>query len=429
MPNLAQQDRALRQTLERLGRLGVIPQAAPTLRRSLSGLESVLQEAVLGEIDAFTESRNPQVLSDMRQHSKDHVVEMLRLFECGDVEDFGFVKAHARRRADQRFPLEVTLHAYRCGHRVMSRWLRDAAAEVAPGRAHEAVDAVADFAIEYTNVISTVATAHYVAETRLIEAAEGDRRIELLNILLSGHDESDGRIARLLKAGGYLDQRQSYCVIAIGTPIQGELESPERVQRVLSALAGLFAPASSIRVLAGLRDGHVLAVASALRRQSGWTAPQTQLAERLSGRLAQLGPSLLIGVSADRPSTATLPKAHREALAALDFTSVDRRVVLFSALPVRSLLVHAGGAYVRAAAPAWIATLLAADERAEGSLTRTLSALAEADLNVQKAGRGLGIHPNTVYARLERIRDLTSLDARRHHDLVELLLAAECARS
>ena len=428
MSNLAQQDRALRQTLDRLARLGVIPHAAPVLRRSVGGLETLLQEAVLGEIDAFTASRNPQILPDMRTHSKDHVVEMLRLFECGEVEDFGFVKAHARRRADQRFPLEVTLHAYRCGHRVMSRWLRDAAAEVTPGSAREAVDAVADFAIEYTNVISAMAAAEYVAETRLIEAAEGDRRTELLTVLLGGYDESDGRIARLLKAGGYLDQRQSYGVIAIRTPIRGELESPERAQRVLSALVDLFA-AAKIRVLTGLRDGHVLAVASAPRRQSGWTAPQTHFAELLSELLAQLGPSLLIGVSADRPSTATLPKAHREALAALDFASVERRVVLFSALPVRSLLVHAGGAYVRAAAPAWIATLLAADERAAGSLTRTLSALAEADLNVQKAGRELGVHPNTVYARLERIRDLTALDARRHHDLVELLLAAECARN
>jgi sugar diacid utilization regulator len=49
-------------------------------------------------------------------------------------------------------------------------------------------------------------------------------------------------------------------------------------------------------------------------------------------------------------------------------------------------------------------------------------------MNVQKAGRRLGVHPNTVYARLGRIRDLTGLDGQRHHDLVELLLAADCCR-
>ncbi len=142
----------------------------------------------------------------------------------------------------------------------------------------------------------------------------------------------------------------------------------------------------------------------------------------------QLGPSVLVGVSADRPSTASIPKALREAAAALEFASVDRRAVLFSELPVRSLLVHAGGEYVRSAAPAWIAPLQSADAKAGGALTRTLSAVADADLNVQKAGRRLAVHPNTIYARLERIRDVSGLDGRRHHDLVELLLALECAR-
>ncbi len=420
-------DRALLQTLERLAKLGVIPDVAPALRRSASNVEAALRDAVLGEVAAFSDSRNPQILPDLRDHSRSHVAEITRLFEGGEPGDLAFDRAHARLRAEQRFPLEATLHAYRCGHRVISRWLRDAAAAVRPQGAHEAVDAIADFAIEYTNVISAAMTSEYVAHTRLIEAAEGDRGAELLNIMLSGYDESDGRIARLLKSAGYLDQRQSYCVVGVQTPIPGELENPERANRILASLADLFAP-TNIRVLAGLRDLRVIAIASALRRQSGWTAPQTSLAERLTSLLMQLGPSVLVGVSADRPSTAWIPKALREAAAALDFASVDRRVVLFSALPVRSLLVHAGGEYVRSAAPSWIASLLAADGKAGGNLLRTLSALADADLNVQKAGRRLEVHPNTVYARLHRIRDVTGLDGQRHHDLVELLLAIECAR-
>ena len=427
MTDTVRPNRSLLQTLERLLELGIIPVVAPALRRSANDVEGALREAVLGEVAAFSDSRNPQILPDLKNHSKSHVVEIARLFEGGEPGDLAFVRAHARRRAEQRFPLEATLHAYRCGHRVISRWLRDAATNVRPQGAHEAIDAIADFAIEYTNVISAAMTSEYVAHTRLIEAAEGDRRTELLNIMLSGYDESDGRIARLLKSAGYLDQRQSYCVVGVRTPIASELENPERAQRIIAALADLFAP-TSIRVLAGLRNSQVIAVLSALRRRSGWTAPQTNLAERLTSLLLQLGPSVLVGVSADRPSTASIPKALREATAALDFAGVDRRVVLFSELPVRSLLIHAGGEYVRSAAPAWVAPLLAADAKAGGTLVRTLSALADADLNVQKAGRRLEVHPNTVYARLQRIRDVTGLDGQRHHDLVELLLAVECAR-
>ena len=428
MSDAAPSPRALLQTLERLTALSVIPDVAPSLRRSAASVEAALRDAVIGEVAGFSDSRNPQILPDLKAHSKDHVAEVTRLFAGEAPDDFAFVRAHARRRAEQRFPLEVSLHAYRCGHRVLSRWLRDAAAGARPESAREAVDAIADFAIEYTDVISAVMTAEYVAHTRLIEAAEGDRSAELLNVLLSGYDESDGRIARLLKAAGYLDQRQSYCLVAARTPIASELENPERARRLLAALADVSAPAN-IRLLAGLRNGRVVAIASALRRQSGWTAPQSSLAERLNALLLQLGPSVLIGVSADRPSTASIPKALREASAALDFASVDRRVVLFSTLPVRSLLVHAGGEYVRSAAPLWSEALIAADAKANGSLVRTLTALADANLNVQLAGRRLDVHPNTVYARLQRIQNVTGLDGRSHRDLVELLLAMDCART
>ena len=419
--------RALTRALERLVELGVVPDVAPVLEGAAGEVERTLWEAVLAEVAAFSDSRNPHVLPELKDHSKDHVREIVRLFGGGAPGDFAFVRTHARRRAEQRFPLEVSLHAYRCGHRVLSRWLRNAAAAGRPEIAHEAVDAIADLAIEYTDAISAAMTSEYVTHTRLIEAAEGDRGAELLNIMLSGYDESDGRIARLLKSAGYLDQRLSYCVVGVRTPIAGELDHPERAQRVLAALADLFAP-TSIRILAGVRNSRVIAVASALRRQSGWTAPQAVLAERMTPLLMQLGPSVLIGVSADRPSTSSIPKAFREAAAALDFASVDRRVVLFSELPVRSLLIHAGGEYVRSAAPAWTAALLAADEKAGGALVRTLSALADADLNVQEAGRRLDVHPNTIYGRLQRIREATGLDGQRHHDLVDLLLAVQCVR-
>lgn len=423
----ARPDRALAQTLEQLSEARVVPDIAPVLRRSADNVKAAMRDAVLGEVAAFSDSRNPRVLPDLVDHVGAHIAEVTRLFEGGDLGDFAFVRAHARLRAEQRFPLEATLHAYRCGHRVISRWLRDAAATARQRLTLEAIDAIADFSIEYTNVVSAVMASDYVAHTRLIEAAEGDRGAELLNVLLSGYDESDGRIARLLKAAGYLDQRRSYCVVCVRTPIADELENPERAQRLLAAVADQFA-STNIRILAGLRNSRVIALASALRRQSGWTEPQTNLAERLTFHLMQLGPSVLVGVSADHPSTASIPKALREATAALDFTSMDRRVVPFSELPVRSLLVHAGGEYVRSAAPAWSRALLSADAKTGGILVRTLMALADADLNVQQVGRRLEVHPNTVYARLKRIQHITGLDGRRHHDLVELLFAVECVR-
>lgn len=421
-------DRRLRRALERLAGLGVIPDAAASLDVSARKAEEALRKTVLDEVSGFTESHNPHVLPELKEHLRSHVLELSRLFEGGAVGDFDFVRAHARRRAEQRFPLEFSLQAYRCVRKILTRWLSEAAASAHPASLDDAIAAIADFAGEYTDVISAAMTSEYVEQTRVLAAAERDRGAELLGALLSGYDESDGRIARLLKSSGYLEQRQSYCVVAARSANAGEMEQPARAQRIIASLNDLVA-ATNIRSLAGARGPAVIAVMSASRRQSGWTAPQTNLAERLQSLLLQWGPAVLVGVSADQPSTSAIPKALREATVALEFASVARRAVLFSALPARSLLLHAGGEFLRATQPAWAAGLIAANDRANGGLLKTLTALADADLNVQKAARNLGVHANTVYARLGRIRELTGLDGQRHHHLVELLLVAECARA
>ena len=152
------------------------------------------------------------------------------------------------------------------------------------------------------------------------------------------------------------------------------------------------------------------------------------MADRIHPMLLVLGPAVLVGISTDHPSTSFLPKALHEATIALDFASVTKRVVQFSDLPIRDLLLHRTADYLQSAPPHWIANFVEADRKAAGMLVQTLRAVAEADMNVQKAARILGKHPNTVYARIARINDLTGLDAQRYHDLTELLLAADCWR-
>ena len=78
----------------------------------------------------------------------------------------------------------------------------------------------------------------------------------------------------------------------------------------------------------------------------------------------------------------------------------------FSSLPIRGLLVHRGAEYIQSAPPNWVAALIASDAKAGGALVHTLRAIADADMNMQKAARILGKHPNTIYTRIERIRDL-----------------------
>ncbi len=416
---------ALRDSLSALLSSGVLRDAGSQLDVTTENAAMALRQAVLTEVPAFSTSGNPEILPSLAVHAGEHIREIRRLAEGGEIGDFAFVAAHAQRRAEQFFPLEAILHAYRCGHRILSRWLRDAAVAQQRQNLENAISAVADLSIEYTNTISTIMAAEYVAQTRILAEAAGDRRSELLNILLSGHDESDQRSARLLKRAGYLEQRHSYCVVVAQSINPAEMELPERAQRILNAISGVVAT-TAIRMLGGIRNSVVTAVLSDVRRQSGWTAPQANLASRLQPLLLTLGPAVVVGISSDQPSTSFLPRALQEATIALDFASVSRRVVQFAELPLRSLMLHRGGEYVRSVAPSWISAFVDADVKAKGSLIATLRMLADTDLNVQDAGRQLGVHPNTVYARLGRIKVMSGLDGQRHHDLVELLLAADC---
>ncbi len=420
-------DRGLQQVLDVLSGSGVIPEAAAALDATMRTAGNELRDAVIAEVPAYTASGNPEILPGLSQHSADHIREVRRLFGGGEAGNFEFVRSHAQLRSEQRFPLEAILHAYRCGHRIVSHWLREAAITTLGRNLEEIVSAVADFSIEYTNAISTIVASEYVTHTRKLAEAEGDLRTELLNILLSGHDESDGRVARLLKRAGYLDQRQSYCVVAAQSVNAPEMESHARAQRIVSALSEAVAT-TPIRVLAGIRSNLVTAVLSDRRRQSGWTAAQANFSERVRPKLLLLGPAVLLGISADHPSTSFLPKALQEAMIALDFAGVSNRVVHFSDLPIRALLLHRGTDYVRMAPPHWVKIFADADAKAGGVLTETLRAIADASMNIQKAARSLGKHPNTVYARIERIEQLTGLDGQSYHGLTELLLAADCWR-
>jgi hypothetical protein len=404
-----------------------VPGSAAALRRSIATVEEALRTTIVAEVPAFSTVADAEVRADLGRHVREHVEEVLRLFDGGELGDFAFVREHAQRRAEQRFPLEATLHAYRCGHKVLSRWLRDAATEGAPENGEHAVAAVADFAIEYTNVVSTICAAEYVARTRLLADTEGDRRTELLNLVLGGYAESDARAIRLLKRAGYLEQRLSFCVALVRAADPLEMENPARVQRIAESVRE--AVSAPIRALLGVRNHVVTAVFSDARRLSGWTAPRAPLSEQVRSALLILGPAVLVGVSTDHSSSASIPRASHEASVALDFASAGERVLRYSDLSIRRLLLHGAGGQLERALPPWNAELAAADALARGALIDTLRALADADLNVQQAARTLGLHPNTLYARMQRIRDLTALDCRRYHDLSELLLAVDCRRA
>jgi hypothetical protein len=419
---------ALYSSIASLVELKIVPAVGQAMQVGTSVIQRNLYESIVDEVSAYTESGNPDVLPELDKHLAHHIAEVCRLLAGGRPGDLAFVRAHAHRRAEQKFPLDALLHAYRCVHKALARWIRDAALENAPESAHvrRVVAAVTDFTIEYTGAIGTLSTSEYVLHTRALAEAEGDQRTELLNLLLSGYDESDSRAAQLLRRGGYLEQRQSFVVAVARSVNPREMENTARAQRMAEALAHALAN-SPIRTLVGIRDDLVIGVLSGTRRQSGWTAPQSLLADRVCPALRTVGPAALIGMSNDAPSTSHIPRALREAKLALDFASVGERVMQYAHIPFRHMLVRVARDQVQSAMPGWLESFLVADRKARGALRKTLETYADNDMNVLRTAKAMALHPNTIYARLQRIDDATGKNALSYHALTELLLATELA--
>jgi len=410
--------------LKSLGQAGVVPAVQAPLLADAERVIDELQKAVLAEVPAFTDSGNPDVVPELGEHLEAHVREVCRLLGGGLPGDLDFVREHAERRALQRFPLDALLQSYRILHRTLSTWIRDAALEVADESAHlrRVVAAVTDFVIEYTGNAGSLVTSEYVHHTRRFAEAEADRRSALLNTLLDGYDEADQTAAGLLRRAGYLQQRQSYCVAVARSVDPGEMESTPRAQRMADAIGEVLVPAG-VRSIIGIRDNHVVAILSATRRASGWTAPQTSVADRVYPALRRIGLAALIGLSNDAPSTSHIPKAANEARLALDLASVGNRVARYSDISLRQMLITRARSAGPSSRPAWAERL--ADEDRRGVLAATLRGYADCNMNAQKTAELLGIHPNTVYSRMQKIESLTGLNALQFHALGELLLALD----
>jgi sugar diacid utilization regulator len=203
------------------------------------------------------------------------------------------------------------------------------------------------------------------------------------------------------------------------------MESPARVRRIIDAMEEVCQSLPR-RVLIGIRNDKVVAVFSATRRISGWTASQTTLVNQVRPYLRKLGNAVLVGISSDAPSTSHIPRKLAEANMALEFADPAARVVSFADVPVRRMLLRQAQDNIRPALPQWSAALFAADDKSRGALVKTLRAYADANMNVLKAARLLAVHPNTIYSRMLRIADITGLDGLGYHALTELVLTADC---
>ena len=89
-------------------------------------LAALVYDAITEAIPAFSASRHPDTLKSLAREVDEHIEEIARLLGGGVVRELSFVTGHAVQRANQRFPLEPVLHAYRVAQKVIVPWLHDA---------------------------------------------------------------------------------------------------------------------------------------------------------------------------------------------------------------------------------------------------------------------------------------------------------------
>ena len=410
-------------SLQRLRRVAELrPEVDPLLRR-VPEMTAAVTAAIIADVAAFSDTANPKILPLLQRQVDELVTEYLRLLDGGVPGAPAFTGGYARETAEQYFPLEALLHAYRIGMRELLRITTRSLLRTDGADGIEVVSAATDFLLEFIDIASTQATEHYLDQSRLLADVASDQRSQLLSILLGGYDESDRRVSNVLRDSGYLDRRLRFCVVLAQSIDPAEMHNPGRARRLADSIDQLLAEVPGKR-LVDLHRNKVTIVSAHRHRLSGWSSPDEPLSSRLTRVLLKLGPAARLGVSNDVESTAQIPAAYRQAGIAFDAASIGTRVVRFADIPLQRLLLGFAEEELDRVLPEWAEALRAADARQRGRWSQSLHAYADNDMNLLRTARALGVHANTLYARFDRIMALTGRDPRGFNALSELLIAA-----
>ncbi|MDP9067258.1 MAG: helix-turn-helix domain-containing protein [Actinomycetota bacterium] len=370
-------------------------ETVPSYGRSGDLLQSDVRDAVRANVAALA-----QVLNEGRE---------LRREELMRIESVG------ARRAEAGIPLDDVLHAYRTVSRVCWDALSDECRTVG-GDAFEAVIALAEAVLRYTDQISTsVAEAYAQAQRAIVREQEGARR-EFLADLLYGTEASPAEVLQKAHTFGY-DLSLSYiALVGCGPGVDGRKEAA-----VASAVSrvSLLANADPIVIQKGDQTIALLP-----------TEPFADVGVVPEKVVAELGGGWLFGMGGPDPGLEGIRRAYLEAREALEIgtaLSLDGPVFRFDDL----LLYHflkLEQVLVERFIEQMLGPLIGYDARRKGELLKTLEAYFSADGSVKLAGEILFAHPHTVTYRLKQIERLTGWSLRSPEDKLRLQLALRAYR-
>jgi sugar diacid utilization regulator len=329
------------------------------------------------------------------------------------LQDIGFVRAAATRRARAGYALEDYLNAFRVGQRAFWGAVVDCAGE--SPFAHEAALTLAGPLMRYCDFASTHAAHAYVEYQQYIVADADRERRDLLEQLLAGELPTRGPL--LAAAQSYGIGADAHMLVATAVTTGAADDAAPHVAGAAIACAGLH----DSRTLVVVRQTEIVAVLVL-----GADAAPCRTCDRvdaLQERLRNEGVALAMGVSTVAEGVGDLPRAYAEAQVALAGVGEGGGVAALARLsPFQYLALRADDTAARLVDPR-VRAFLDEDRERGRVLTETITALADADLSVRAAAELLQVHPNTAQYRLRRIEERTGRNPRCVADLLDLLVA------
>ena len=401
-------------------------QRVPLAKEVVAGLDGRADEIWRGTFELLRkespEYRNA-VDHEFTAESKRHCGELLAMIvRIAAGNPLGsncleFVRRHAAWRARHEVPLVASLHAYRLAHKtywgLTRQWL---ATHRRQREALRALTMLSDFWIElFETVGAALEDAHATEEARTL-AQHTRAHARLIDDLLNGTGPSDIEARQLLAVCGFHPGLTMTVGVFRRFPAADGRHGDAHVAlRSTVRLLNQVFPTSQFGRLIGLRDGEVVLIA-------GSRGLTSQLLARHLGRhgFTQKGSlGICVGLGLDKDDTAQIPDALTEARSALELTGPHRPMLRFADVDLAEFVTHGADRMALRLVPDWVRT--AHEAGMDQELLLTIRAFARCSLNVKETARQLNVHANTIYFRLNQIKQRTKVDPRTFEGLTHLV--------
>jgi len=375
------------------------------------------------------EYRN-SVDDEFTRESKAHCNELLRMITAiaacevrkSAADPFDFVRTHAQWRARHHVPLVASLHAYRTAHKTYSEISQDALGK--QGTPKEIVGAqrvLSEFWIEFFDHVDHVLAEAHAAEDALFVAQETRSYAQLVNGLLRGVAPAGQDLRRLCDMRGIRTGAPLAVAVAKPLLVRGHHVDREVALRSLARRLEQALPATVFGMLIDVQNDQVTAIVCS-ERDTGRNFLQALRRGGFAKRSAD-GQSAGIGVSADASEIALLPQAVEEASIAIDYASAKQPLMHFPDIYLPDLLMRRADQVADRLIPAWARQLHSSEHDQSRELIHTIRVFADCSFNVKFTAQTLGVHTNTVYFRLNRLKRISGLDPRSYAGTSTILTA------